>query len=99
MTPAKERDTRTVTRSTLGSASIDVYEEDILYIWGHLDGKRSLPEIWIRVVEHASRLAEAIRRDQYDRAQLELAGMAVWVMTFVGQARGAQRRKGADRLI
>jgi len=99
MERAKEIDQRKVTTETLGLASIDDYEDDVFYVWGHVDRARSLLDIWSRVVEHTSRLAEGLRRDLYNRVQLELAGVAVWVMTFTGQARRAALREGADHLI
>ncbi len=85
MAEGQVSDERRVTTKALGKAGLEDLVHDVELIWGHHDAKRSLWDIWAHVVEHASRLAEGLRRERYDDVQLELAGVvAVAVLARSG---------------
>lgn len=96
MSNSKKPDRRKVANETLGLVPIEDFVDDIAFIWGKNDRKRPLVDIWLHVVEHTSRLAEALRRERFDTAQLELAGVVFWILSFVGQSR---TRTGLERLL
>src|SRR2546427_1769603 len=62
---------------------MDDFVHDFYWIFGEKDKERSLLNIWMHAVEHASRLAEEIRRERYDHVQSELAGVFAWVVSFI----------------
>src|SRR5213593_3843511 len=80
------RDNRRVTTENFRRRGIDDFVNDFYYVFRDVDSRRSLRDIWMHTVEHASRLAEEIRRERYDRVQEELAGVAAWVMSFVANS-------------
>lgn len=74
------------------SVSIDKYVNDFHSIYGNYlapDGEkaRSVVDIWLHVVDHASRVGEEVRKLAYDEALDQLAEVAVWVMNFVAKCR------------
>lgn len=92
-----------VNASNYKTASIDDYVNGFRKIYKkYLDtsGKtaRSVVDIWLHVVDHASRVGEAVRKRVYADVLTELAEVAVWVMNFVAKCNNL-RRDGPDGIF
>lgn len=73
--------------STRHTASIDDYKSDFAQIWARDLTERSVFDLWLHVVDHASRVGRAIRLDNPTGVIDDLADTAVWLMSFVAQCR------------
>jgi NTP pyrophosphatase (non-canonical NTP hydrolase) len=80
-TPKKYR----VNHGNYKVASIDDYHEDFAAIWTRDTNERSVFDLWMHVVDHASRVARAIRR-QWPAAVLDdIADTTVWLLSLIAQ--------------
>ncbi len=73
-------------REAAGSASLNEYASRVAGIWGSKDESRSLHDIWLHVIRHASGIAEEVRRDRPVAILEQLSRFVLWVLTFVGRA-------------
>jgi len=90
-------DERRVTMQNYRKSNIDDLVRDFYYIFRAKDKERSLLDIWMHAVEHASRLAEEIRRERYDRVEQELAGVFAWVASFIANC--GTKQEPAERIL
>jgi NTP pyrophosphatase (non-canonical NTP hydrolase) len=75
-------------RETAGHASLNQYAEKIREIWGDQDTNRSMHDIWLHVIRHASGIAEEVRRDRPVEILEQLSHFVLWALTFVRRAYG-----------
>ena len=66
-----------VNRDNRGSCNIDFYAHDCGIIWSK-DKERPVFDLYYHVIEHASKLGEALRRELYDIAIHELGRTTIW---------------------
>src|ERR1051326_4048866 len=75
----------TVSYNSRYSASIDDYFSDALWIW-HRDAKeRTVFDLWLHVVDHCSRLVEAVRKERPKEVIDDLANTFMWLLSFIAQ--------------
>jgi len=75
----------TVTYPNRYTASIDDYISDALWIW-HRDAKeRTVFDLWLHVVDHCSRLVEAVRKERPKEVIDDLANTFMWFLSFIAQ--------------
>jgi len=79
------------------TCSIDQYVHDAALIWTK-DVQRPVFDVWCHVLDHASKLGEALRRELYDDAGHEVGRVAVWLISFVAKLQD-ESKKGHDRLF
>jgi len=72
-------------------ASIDDFHEDFAAIWVRDLGDRSTFDLWLHVVDHASRIARAIRQQRPPEVLDDLADTAVWLLSFIAYCQDTQR--------
>lgn len=75
-------------RKKLQKYSLDDWEGEFNEIYGNVDAQRSLAEMWLLMMEDASQVAEAIRRQKYGAALRKLAHVFGWACSFVARCRG-----------
>ncbi len=85
------------TKDSWEAASIDEYVNDVGLVWGSQDAGRSVIDVWLRVVQHASELGEVVRRGKLDAVQEQLGHIAIWMLSFA--AKTGTARKGAEGLF
>jgi len=69
--------------------SLDDWETEFDEIYGRIDQQRSLAEMWLLMMEDASQLAEAIRREKYSDALRKLSRVFGWTCSFVARCRAS----------
>jgi len=62
------------------------------------DKKRSVFDLWCYVLNHAAKLGEAIRREEYAEAGHEIGRTAVWLFSFIAKLQDPNK-KGSDSLF
>ncbi len=77
---------------------IDDWEAEFDEIYGRVDQQRSIAEMWLLMMEDASQLAEAIRREKYGEALQKLAHVFGWTCSFVARCRASDMKDTAFRL-
>jgi hypothetical protein len=73
-----------LTREQRNQASIDDYADDLKNIWPR-DLERPVLFQWLRVVTHASRLAEEVRKEAWGEVLHQVAEVFVWWLAFVNR--------------
>lgn len=68
-------------------ASIDDYFQDAIAIWERDRQGRSALDLWLYVVDHATRMVEAVRKERPVEVIDELADTAMWLFSFLAQCR------------
>lgn len=76
------------TENSWQNSPIDCYVHDVGIVWQGHDQERSLIDVWLRVVRHASQLGELVRRGNLEEAQGKIARVAIWMLTFVARSIG-----------
>lgn len=67
--------------------TIDDYVGAFKKVYGALDGRRSVEQIWLQVVEEASNVAEAVRELNYVDVVSHLANTFCWICGLVAKCR------------
>lgn len=70
-------------------ATIDDYQQDFARIWQRDLHERSVLDLWLHVVDHASKVSRAVRLDDTDGVIDDLADTAAWLMSFIAQCRSS----------
>lgn len=66
---------------------IDEYVNSFYEIYGHLDEKRTVEQLWLQVVEEASSVAEAVREVNYVDVSSHLANTFCWICGLIAKCR------------
>lgn len=66
-------------------ASIDDYFNDVLFIWRRDATERTVFDLWFHVVDHCSRLVEAVRKERPKFVIDDLANTFMWFLSFIAQ--------------
>lgn len=69
----------------LGSLSLDTYVRIVRYVWADFHERRVTLDYALHLFDHASKLGEAIRKDELDRIFDELAELTNWLFSFVAK--------------
>ena len=69
----------------LGILSVDDYVDIVKNVWREIHPRRTVLDYALHVLDHASKLGEAIRRDDADLILKETAETANWLFGFVGK--------------
>jgi len=69
----------------LGILSIDDYVDISRSVWTEIHPRRTVLDYALHVLDHASKLGEAIRKDDADLILKEMAETANWLFGFVGK--------------
>jgi NTP pyrophosphatase (non-canonical NTP hydrolase) len=69
----------------LGILSVDDYVDIVKNVWGEIHPRRTVFDHVLHVLDHASKLGEAIRRENADLILKEMAETANWLFGFVGK--------------
>lgn len=69
----------------LGILSVDDYVAIVKDVWRVIHPRRTVSDYALHVLDHASKLGEAIRRDDADLILREIAETANWLFGFVGK--------------
>ncbi|SRR5579871_556503 len=86
-----------VTFDNYEDASIDDYYSDFAEIWHRDAGDRSIFDLWFHFVDHASRVARAVRRQRPPEVIDDVADTTVWLMSVIAQC--AQSAQDIDQLF
>jgi len=68
--------------------TIEEYVDAFEKVYGNLDKKRSIEQMWLQVVEEASSVAEAVREVNYKDVVSHLANTFCWVCGLIAKCRG-----------
>jgi NTP pyrophosphatase (non-canonical NTP hydrolase) len=71
--------------STHRDALLDDYFHDFSEIWRRDFDERSVFDLWMHVIDHASRVARAIRQQQPPMVIDDIADTTAWLFSFVAQ--------------
>jgi NTP pyrophosphatase (non-canonical NTP hydrolase) len=74
-----------VTYSNRKTADLDDYFDDFSKIWKRDFEERSIFDLWVHVIDHASRVARAIRQQQPPLVIDDIADTAAWLFSFIAQ--------------
>jgi NTP pyrophosphatase (non-canonical NTP hydrolase) len=77
--------TSKVTYLIRDTASIDDYFSDSLWIWQRDAEERTVFDLWLHVVDHCSRLVEAVRKERPKEVIDDLANTFMWFLSFIAQ--------------
>jgi NTP pyrophosphatase (non-canonical NTP hydrolase) len=72
-----------VTLDNYRDASIDDFYSDFAEIWQRDYKERSIFDLWLHVVDHASRIAKAVKREDPPAIVDDIADTTVWLMSFI----------------
>lgn len=86
-----------VTYDNHSSASIDDYHRDFSDIWKRDADERSVFDLWLHVVDHAARVARAVRRQRPPEVIDDVADTSVWLMSFIAHC--AATTKAIDQHV
>lgn len=78
------------------TASLEMYQSDVLNIWPTNMSERPPLYIWLHVVRHASAACEGVRKGDWGAILGELAAMVLWWLAFIGKLNGLTRSEGDD---
>lgn len=70
--------------------NIDRFVKIFADIYGKLDEKRTVEQLWLQVVEESSSIAEAVREGEYPNLTMHIADMFCWFCGFINRIRNAQ---------
>ena len=70
---------------SLRNWNLDMWANEIWTLYGHHDKRRSIPLMWLSVVEYASKIAEDVRRYAYNDLLDHLAHAFTWIASFIGK--------------
>jgi NTP pyrophosphatase (non-canonical NTP hydrolase) len=76
-----------MTKSKLEDYSIDDWEDEFAAIYGIVDAERRPTEMWLFLLEDASKVAECLRKEEYHKALDALAHVFNWTCSFVWRCR------------
>ncbi len=74
-----------VTHANRLQASIDDYFREAAWIWARDASERSVFDLWLHVVDHCSRLVEAVRKESGQEVMGHLSDTVMWLLQFVAQ--------------
>lgn len=74
-----------VLRQHRHDASIDDYFFDTAAIWKRDAKERTVFDLWLHVVDHCTRLVEAVRKERPKDVMDDLADTIMWFLSFVAQ--------------
>jgi len=69
----------------LGVLNVDDYVDIVRNVWSTIHARRTVLDYALHVLDHSSRLGEAVRRDEPDRILDEIAETANWLFGFVAK--------------
>lgn len=72
-----------ITYSNYREATLTEFYEDFLNIWERDFEERSLFDLWLHTVDHASRIARAVRQENPPVIIDDIADTTVWLMSFI----------------
>jgi len=75
------------TIDSLGVLGVDDYVNIVRGVWIRIHPRRTVVDYALHVLDHATKLGEAIRRDDADLILKETAGTANWLFGFVAKLR------------
>jgi len=81
-------------KAHLKKYSIDDWEQEFEDIYGNVDQKRSPSDMWLLLMEDASKVAEALRKEAYFDALNALAHTFNWTCAFVSRCRKKDNNLG-----
>jgi hypothetical protein len=64
-------------------ASLDDFYNDFDLIWERDNTERSIFDLWLHIVDHAGRIAKAVKNDNPPAVIDDLADTTVWLMSFI----------------
>lgn len=76
-----------ISESNFADCSLTVWQEHFNLIYGKKNESLSSEELWARVYENASKVAENLRRYRYAAAFQSLAHVTCWVLGFANRTR------------
>lgn len=62
-------------------ASFEDWDAALDLVYGRRNERRSVPEMWLRAVSDASKVGEAVRKNEYYEAMFEIAHTFGWILT------------------
>jgi len=84
---------------TLETSNLDDWVEDFYEIYKDKDRKRTVSNMWLHLVENASKVGETIRNDQLELAFKELAHVFCWLTGFIAKCNDKDlKRNNIDRV-
>lgn len=66
-------------------ASIDDYFFDVAWTWNRDSDERTVFDLWLHVVDHCTRLVEAVRKERPREVINDLADTVMWFLSFLAQ--------------
>lgn len=64
-------------------SSLDDYYDNFSRMWSRDYNERSALDLWLHVVDHASRVAKAIRKQQPHNVLDDIADTTIWMFSFI----------------
>jgi len=73
--------------------TIDEFVDIFLNIYGEIDQKRSIEQLWLQVVEESASIAEAVREIEYTNLTMHIADMFCWFCGFINKLKTEKRKE------
>jgi len=71
--------------------TVDEFVDAFEKVYGNLDRKRSIEQMWLQVVEESSSVAEAVREVNYVDVLSHLVNTFCWICGLVAKCRGGEK--------
>ncbi|HWR82316.1 MAG TPA: MazG nucleotide pyrophosphohydrolase domain-containing protein [Candidatus Deferrimicrobium sp.] len=75
-----------VNNSNKSIVSIDDFFHDAAFIWHRDKKERTVFDLWLHVIDHCTRLVEAVRKEMPKKVIDDLADTIMWFFSFIAQA-------------
>src|SRR3954470_3299472 len=87
-----------VTFDNYRGAALDDFHVDFACVWARDLSERTAFDLWLHVVDHASRIARGIRKQQPAVVVDDLADSIVWLLSFIAYCQSDKRMESESWL-
>jgi len=92
----EQRARSTVNEANRRTASLEMYQSDVLEVWPANMTQRPALYVWLHVVRHASAACEGVRKNEWNVILDELGALVLWWLAFIGKLNGLATSRGDD---
>jgi NTP pyrophosphatase (non-canonical NTP hydrolase) len=86
-------------KDTLQESTLDNWVDEFYEIYKNKDRKRTISNMWLHLVENASKVGEATRKNEWGEACKELSHVFCWLCGFVAKCRDKDSSNDIDQVF
>jgi NTP pyrophosphatase (non-canonical NTP hydrolase) len=88
-----------IRQGTLEKSSLDDWVEEFYDIYKDQDRKRNVSDMWLHLVENASKVGEATRKNEWGEACKELSHVFCWLCGFAAKCKDKDPSNNIDKVF